>query len=311
MRIFEDILASARPRQDGAAWGYSVPRKPNHETKVIIDAVADTRLNDMQPMLLSNDVTPLPLVHIPRNEAHLWCLHSDCEIDQTLTHLWYTWMAEDERCRYLRYRFHRDQQSYLLTRALVRSTLSHYARVGPAEWRFQCTPKGKPYIADPRVFGDLTFNLSNTCGLVVCVVARGGPVGVDVENTTRHYDIDQIARHFFTDDEVKALENLPPNLQRRRFFEYWTLKEAYLKAIGVDLGTLRRVAVRLQSVGTACAAFTDNREDQSASWQLNYFAPTENHVLATAIRRLDFSPVAIKVRTVTIAQASSVVNPGP
>src|SRR6185295_18612851 len=116
-----------------------------------------------------------------------------------------------------------------------RTTLSHYAAVDPTAWQFARNRRGRPEISGPLGVAPLRFNLSNTAGLIACLVTLGVDVGVDVEDTHRRGETVRIANRFFSASEVAALEALPPERQRQRFFEYWTLKESYIKARGMGL----------------------------------------------------------------------------
>src|SRR5262245_60590630 len=95
-------------------------------------------------------------------------------------------LTPDEHERMHRFVFERDQVSFLLTRALVRTTLSRYAAIAPCDWRFVANDYGRPEILErPAGVPDLRFNISHTDGLIACAVAVGREVGVDVENVGR------------------------------------------------------------------------------------------------------------------------------
>jgi 4'-phosphopantetheinyl transferase len=140
-------------------------------------------------------------------------------------------MCAEERAQQQRFYFEKGRHEYLVTRALVRTVLSKYVTVDPSTWRFEKNEYGKPAIVYPQGLPPLTFNLSNTTGLIACLVAFGRDVGVDVEDMTRPGETVEIAEQFFSPTEVAALRALPASAQRYRFFEYWTLKEAYIIAI--------------------------------------------------------------------------------
>ena len=108
-----------------------------------------------------------------------------------------------------------------------RTVLSRSAAVPPAGWRFRANHWGRPEI-DPSAAGTeaLRFNLSNTRGLVVCAVALGGEIGVDVELIDRAGSLLEIADRFMAPAEARDIAGLPPDAQALRFFTYWTLKEA-------------------------------------------------------------------------------------
>ena len=79
----------------------------------------------------------------------------------------------------------------------------------------------------------------------------GREVGVDVEHIGRHLTHD-IAGRFFAPNEVTDLRTLPEDDQQRVFFDYWTLKEAYIKARGFGLALpLGDFAFKLNPPATA------------------------------------------------------------
>ena len=57
---------------------------------------------------------------------------------------------------------------------------------------------------------------------------------------------ERMAKRFFAEAELKAFLALPANQRQEGFFNCWTRKEAYLKAIGTGLSfPLKNVAVSL------------------------------------------------------------------
>ena len=120
----------------------------------------------------------------------------------------------------------------MTTRALLRTALSHYRPVAPQAWRFKLNGHGKPAL-EPEC--GLHFNLSNSVGLVVCLVADGAEVGVDVEALERASQILKLAPEVFSDAEQAQLENLSEAGKLERALSLWTLKESYIKARGMGL----------------------------------------------------------------------------
>ena len=122
---------------------------------------------------------------------------------------------------------------------------------------------GRPEILDaPPGTPDLRFNISHTDGLIACAVTIGREVGVDVEHIGRHLTHD-VAGRFFAADEVTDLRGLPFEDQQRVFFDYWTLKEAYIKARGfglaLPLGEFRLQAEPAGSAGDRLRAVSRRR----------------------------------------------------
>ena len=208
-------------------------------------------------------------------------------------------LSPDEHERMARFVFDRDRRAFLMTRALVRSMLSRYAPVAPAEWRFIANVHGRPEILDrPKGAPDLRFNISHTDGLIACAVTIGREVGVDVEHTGRHLTHDVAGRHF-APNEVTDLRKLPADEQKKVFFDYWTLKEAYIKARGFGLALpLGDFAFKLNPPGPPAITFEPSLDDDPATWQFLQDWPTPQHRLGLAVRR-DGTDLPVRLRFVT------------
>lgn len=205
-------------------------------------------------------------------------------------------MSPEERERMSRLVFERDRQRFLLTRALVRTMLSRYAPVKPADWQFIANVHGRPEILDrPAGVPDLRFNISHTEGLIACAVTIGREVGVDVEHVNRRLTQDVAAR-FFAPAEVAHLQSLPEDEQARVFFDYWTLKEAYIKARGFGLSLpLADFAFHLAPGAGPAISFEPSLPDDPATWQFLQDWPTPTHRLGLAVRRAgDDLPVRMR-----------------
>jgi 4'-phosphopantetheinyl transferase len=157
---------------------------------------------------------------------------------------------------------------------MVRTVLSQYAEVQPREWRFAVGEYGKPSIAAKHVSArGIEFNVSHTDGLVVMGVACGRAIGVDVENVKTQRAALEIADRFFAREEVEALRALPPQEQPRKFFEYWTLKEAYIKARGLGLAIpLDRFWFGLSGAMRVTLNLDAIEDDRSERWR--FWQPT-------------------------------------
>lgn len=213
-------------------------------------------------------------------------------------HVWYAWTAQcsdparlayydslltaPERAQCARFAFAHLRHEYLLTRALCRLSLSRYADVAPAQWQFQRNAYGRPEIAGAEQALELQFNLSNARSLVAIVVSRGRAVGIDVEETGRAVEMLPIAASYFSAAELAALRALPPAQQPLRFFQLWTLKEAYIKARGQGL-SIPLDSFSFDLDAAALALRCDSGD--AAAWQFAQFAPGPAHLLAVALRR--------------------------
>lgn len=221
----------------------------------------------------------------PTNTVHVDLVRTGPEATSR-TNEYLALLTPDEHARMERLVFDEDRHRFLLTRALVRTMLSRYAAVAPAAWRFDTNAYGRPELVDrPAGTVDLRFNVSHTEGLVACAVTVGREVGVDVEHVGRNLTHDVAAR-FFAPSEVSDLRALPLPEQALVFFDYWTLKEAYIKARGFGLALpLAAFAFRLHPPDPVTIAFEPSLRDDPASWQFVQTRPTPVHRLALAVRR--------------------------
>ncbi len=98
--------------------------------------VGSERLSESRPMLC-----------LEEDRVDLWFVRSEECLCDRLLEQYRQLMDEEEQQHWLRYRVEGKRREHLISRALVRTVLSHYLPVHPALWRFTRTPTGKPSIA--------------------------------------------------------------------------------------------------------------------------------------------------------------------
>jgi len=102
-------------------------------------------------------------------------------------------------------------------------------KVGALNVVFDKTDFGKPFLRD---WPDLHFNISHSGKWVVCAM-DDTPIGIDIEQIL---PIDlSIAAAFFSDEEYHQILNRDGDERLFCFYDLWTLKESYLKAVGKGL----------------------------------------------------------------------------
>lgn len=221
---------------------------------------------------------------LPPREIHVWCARPEELTEDAARHAAVRLLSADELRRLRRFRVEKPRRRFLAGRAMLRRVLSDYDRRPPATWKFEIARHGRPAIAGDNPL-DLQFNLSKTSGLVVLAVTRACMIGIDVENTTRRAPLD-VAETFFAPAEVAALRALPAEQQASRFFDYWTLKESYIKARGLGLTIpLDQFAFRLETGTPPRIEIDPQQQDEAAAWQFAHLRPTDEHLIALAVRR--------------------------
>ncbi len=229
------------------------------------------------------------------DQAHIWVVRPETVLRRELVSRYERLLTPEERTRKLRFRFEERRLEYLVTRVLIRTVLSHYVDVAPGDWRFGTQPLGRPEVIQPKLAATPRFNLSHTPGRIVCLVARDRDVGVDVENTTRSVGFLEIAERYFSPREVADIRSLPDSSARKRFFEYWTLKESIIKAMGSRISSgLSRFSFDLEAGAIRAGGLT--------GWQFLVREIGPDHVLAASLRTENGQPLQIEVReTVPLA----------
>lgn len=223
---------------------------------------------------------------ISNNEVHLWFVYNDKIHDPQLLSQYHSLLNHEESAQQKRFHFEKHRHQYLLTRAMVRSVLSLYAdEIKPENWEFKKNNYGKPFIGNSALTLPLRFNISHTDELIVMAVSLDQDVGVDVEYLPRLGKMLDIASHFFSPSEVEALFDLPESKQMNRFFDLWTLKEAYIKACGMGLSIpLDHFSYSLSTHGKISIDFNVERNDQSEFWQFWQIHPNDIHKVAVALK---------------------------
>jgi 4'-phosphopantetheinyl transferase len=146
-----------------------------------------------------------------------------------------------------------------------RVLLAHLTGTTASRLRIDEPDRGKPALRD----SDVEFNASHTGDLGVIVTGHG-PLGVDVESLERSMDFLRFARHSFTEDEYLDISQTLHDDLPIAFFNCWTAKEAYLKAIGLGLGkALKSFSVQcLPSVEPGLRWDSDSGE-VSTAWRFD------------------------------------------
>lgn len=233
------------------------------------------------------------------DEVHVWLTDPDQITDPALLKRYAGLMDSEESQRQQRFRLEKLRHDFLVARALVRTTLSRYANAAPEAWQFQSNAYGRPEILRPPLPSNLRFNLSHTRSLAACAVAWNCELGVDVEAIDRRNSGMQIAQRFFAPAEVDELISFPPADQPTRFFDYWTLKESYIKARGMGLAIpLDQFSFCLRGGSGATITFSPPLVDAPDHWQFFQASPTPRHRLALAVRRPRRDPLKVAIRWV-------------
>jgi 4'-phosphopantetheinyl transferase len=180
------------------------------------------------------------------------------------------------------------RRRFLARRAMARELLGRETGEDPAGLVLErrCERCGEDHPASPLGDGDsgVWWSASSSAGLAAVAIA-GCRVGLDIEKHGERPRWERIARRFYSEDERRAVAGSPA-----RFLELWTLKEAYLKALGLGLpGGLRS----LECTGLAPAAGEWSTTAAHPGWRFRGFEPESGFAGAVAV---EGSPDSIELR---------------
>jgi 4'-phosphopantetheinyl transferase len=135
-----------------------------------------------------------------------------------------------EKIRAAGFRFARDAARFIARRARLREIIALHTGEAAHRLSFSDGPHGKPMLTN----GALQFSLSHSHGLIMVAIAPV-EIGCDIERIDPGLEWQPLAERFFSPGERRALRDLPEAQGRRAFFDCWSRKEAYVKALGLGL----------------------------------------------------------------------------
>lgn len=224
-------------------------------------------------------------MNLRNNEIHLCFCWPGQISDAGLLRRYRSLLSDAELGQMSRFYHARHRHQFLITRALIRTSLSTYYQVDPSEWQFGKNGFGKPEISHPEKTLPIRFNISHADGLIMCGLVKDHDIGVDVEDGQRstRAALDSLSS-YFSQQEIEDLAVLPTHQQKQRFFDYWTLKEAYIKARGAGLSIpLDKFSFHFQA--NTLNGFNVDPElgDDAGNWQFWRIPMADRYRIAVAI----------------------------
>ena len=195
-------------------------------------------------------------------------------------------LSPEERERGARFRFERDRRRAVVAWGLLRLTLGELVGRDPGALRFVRNRYGKPHLP-----GGPSFNLSHSGEHILVAVAEQGRVGVDVEVVRPLDDLEDLAVRTFAADEGRAVTARPAGERPAAFFRTWTLKEAFVKALGGGLSVpLDAFSVSLREDGGHALVRSALPGEDPRGWSLVPL-PCEPGAFAAVAWDRPFAPV--------------------
>ena len=193
-------------------------------------------------------------------------------------------LDDAERDRANRFVFKRDRFRYIVGRARLRQGLSARLGLRPEAVELVYGKRGKPMLASQFASLDLRFNLSHSEDIAIYAFSVGREIGIDVEAVRMVPDADAIAARFFSPREYEAYLNLNLRDRAQGFFNCWTRKEAFIKALGDGLYyPLDRFDVSLAPGEPAKILRVEKTPGDHCGWRVENLSPAPGFVAAVVV----------------------------
>jgi 4'-phosphopantetheinyl transferase len=190
-------------------------------------------------------------------------------------------LTDDERSRADRFVLERDRDRFTVARGFLRAVLARHLGIPAGCVRLGYQREGKPVLEGSR----LRFNLSHSGDRALLAVTLDREIGVDLEVLRPLRDACLLAERYFAPAEVATLRALPAAARDAAFLRCWTLKEAYVKGVGVGLSMpLDRFEVAGYAPVGAETAVRVLDPPGDTSWTLRTLDPGRGYVGAVAVR---------------------------
>jgi 4'-phosphopantetheinyl transferase len=204
-----------------------------------------------------------------------------------------------ERTRAARFRFEDGRRRYIVARGRLRLLLAERLDTAPESVEIACRSRGKPMLGGRFFDCGLHFNVSHSENVAVYAFADRREIGIDIEAVREFRDMDSIAARVFSAREHETYLNLEASQRALGFFNCWTRKEAFVKALGDGLRyPLDSFEVSLAPGQQAKLVRVGDLPGDSCAWTLDDFTFGNDYVGAVVAQK---RPVLRSDRSLPVA----------
>jgi 4'-phosphopantetheinyl transferase len=229
---------------------------------------------------------------LAQTDIHLWRIALERPFNEAMAFA--ESLSAEESHRAEAFHFEQDRRRFKIAHGALRSILSRYIGCDPAALIYHTGAHGKPFLVNEP---DLYFNLSHSHERAVAAISRLHPLGVDIEYIRPLENLDALARQCFSVGEYREFTALPEADRLPGFFNAWTRKEAFIKAIGDGLSyPLAGFDISLRPGESAVLLRVAHDPREAARWTLQaldagpaYTAALAVRAVVVTVQMMDFS----------------------
>src|SRR5215208_181776 len=234
-----------------------------------------------------SEASSLRSLSLDDKEVHIWqvSLRQPPELLQQLRQI----LSGDEAARAARFHFPHDREAFIVARGILRYLLTWYLHAEPQQLTFGYEQAGKPFLSGDFA-NQVFFNLSHSHNMAFYAISDQPKIGIDLEYIRPIIDMEQIAVNNFSVNENAQLRSLPHSMALDGFFNCWTRKEAYVKAIGNGIShPLQDFDVSLMPGEPARLLSISGSEAEAARWTMSDLKPPAGYAAAVVVEGSDYS----------------------
>lgn len=225
---------------------------------------------------------PPKKVKLLQHEIHIW--RANLELSSVMIEKLASTLSKDEINRANRFRFQQHRDRFIAGRGILRQLLANYLQLQSDLVIFEYSSRGKPQLTSSLNQDSLQFNVSHSQDLALYGFNYQRIIGVDLEYIKDNINYKQLAKRFFTIQELKLINSYSASEQKTIFFQLWTAKEAYLKATGDGLaGSLDTIEFTLDNNSELNLVEIKQDQAQASYWLINNFIPQDNFIATIAV----------------------------
>jgi 4'-phosphopantetheinyl transferase len=218
-------------------------------------------------------------------EIHMWLIPEvqNENMMKVLSHK----LNDAEKEKASRYYFEKKRRQYIITRGVLKILLEVYTRRNSEQFQIVQGIYGKPFMRSEEE--EIHFNISHSEGLSILGFSKEAPLGVDIEIIREIPERDEIAEKYFSKKENNIYKTIPEEYRTKAFFNCWTRKEAFIKAIGEGFSKpLDQFDVTFLSNEKTKLISIDGDTRKADEWSLQELKTAQGYVSAFAVKKRKF-----------------------
>ena len=222
---------------------------------------------------MTNWQAPQDKIELAPDAVDVWLLDL-AQPEVVRTQLW-PLLAPDEQVRANRFYFDIHRHRFIVGRGVLRILLGNYLNIQPQAVVFAYGEQGRPFLSH----SDFAFNISHSEDVALLAFTWGRELGVDVEAIRPLTDADAVARISFSQKELAEYTAVSEAQKPQAFYNCWTRKEAFIKAVGSGLSyPLDSFDVTLLPGEPAQILQIQGSKAEASKWQLQSLNPVDGYV---------------------------------